>query len=454
MAGIDGNDFETLKGPVVRWRLWPPGPRLSSRRLPPCERTGRSRPAAVARFCSRWERGIEGKHAPSFEADGFCLGREPIWSAAARGAWHVRCADMPPTLSPIAARTPWPERFAAGLRRQSARRILCWGIGLVAAVGVVDYATGYEIDCYPFYSVPILLVACFGRRADAVWIVGLSAVSWWCADTGHAYSRELIREWELVVRVMFFCLALLAGLSFRRYRDAIRARVELLEKSRQLEGEIISISERERQRIGRDLHDGLCQYLAAISFTADWLRRDLQREAHPRTATAGEIMDLLQDAITRAREMARGLSPVDHDEGGLEAALEELAASTARLTGVACSFLCDEPTLVRNNVLAVHLFRIAQEAINNALRHGRAKTVIIALEASHGELVLRVSDDGTGCYPVRRDRGGMGLNIMRYRSDAVGGTLEIYSNEPTGTVVACTMGYPAAVAPIPSLTPL
>ncbi len=359
------------------------------------------------------------------------------------------------TTQEITIRHPWPERFAAGLRRQSARRILLWGIGLVVWVGLIDYATGYEIDVYPFYSVPILLVACFGRRAGAVLIVALSAVAWWCADAGHAYSRELIRGWELAVRVMFFGLALLVGLIFRRYRDAIRARVELLEKSRQLEGEIISISERERQRIGRDLHDGLCQYLAAISFSADWLRRDLQDETHPRTTAAGEITDGLQDAITRAREMARGLSPVDHDEGGLEAALEELAASTARLTGARCSFLCDEPPLVRDNVLAVHLFRMAQEAINNALRHGRAKTIIIALEASHGELVLRVSDDGTGFDPAQRNGGGgMGLNIMRYRSDAVGGTLEIYSNVPTGTVVACTMNYPVAVAPVLSLAPL
>ncbi len=100
---------------------------------------------------------------------------------------------------------------------------------------------------------------------------------------------------------------------------------------------------------------------------------------------------------------------------------------------------------MRDNVLAVHLFRIAQEAINNAIRHGRARTIIIALEASHGELVLRVSDDGDRLRSrtAQRPRGGMGLNIMRYRSDAVGGTLEIYPNSPTGTVVACTMGYPA-----------
>ena len=359
---------------------------------------------------------------------------------------------MPPTAADHPARERGLAKLARFFQRRSPGWIFATAFGLVVLVGVVDYVTGYEIDFYPFYSVPILLAACYGRRSAAVVIVLLSALAWWCADAaaGHVYSRELLREWELLVRVMFFCLALLAGLLFKRYRDAVRARVGLLEKSRQLEGEIISISERERQRIGRDLHDGLCQYLAAISFTADWLRRDLDRESHPRTATAGEIMDLLQDAITRAREMARGLSPVDRDEGGLEAALEELAASTTRLTGTACSFLCGEPPLVHDNVLAVHLFRIAQEAINNALRHGRAKTLIIALEANHGELVLRVSDDGVGFDPACRERGGMGLNIMRYRTGVVGGTLEIYPNTPTGTVVACTMPYPVEIAAIPS----
>ena len=335
------------------------------------------------------------------------------------------------------------ETVAGFFRRQSPAWLFTVATILVVAVGVVDYLTGYSFEFYPFYSIPILLVACFSNRSVSLVIVTLSALAWWLADkaAGHQYPREWFREWNLLVRVMFFLLVMVAGLLFKRFRNATRARVDLLEKARQLEGEIISIGERERQRIGRDLHDGLCQYLAAISFTADWLRRELAREDHRHTVTAGEIMALLQDSITRTREMARGLSPVDRDEGGLEAALEELAASTARLTGIACSFLCPEPTLVSDNVLAVHLFRIAQEAINNAIRHGHARTVIIALEASHGELVLRISDDGVGFDAARGGRGGMGLNTMRYRSDAVDGVLDIYPNSPTGTVVACTMGY-------------
>jgi signal transduction histidine kinase len=338
----------------------------------------------------------------------------------------------------------------AFLQHQSPRRLFAATLLLVAAVGTIDYLTGYEIDFYQFYSAPILLIACFGSRSASMLVVFLCTLAWWCSNavSGQVYSREWLRGWELLARLIFFGLALLAGLMFKRYRDASSARVELLEKSQQLESEIINISEREQQRIGRDLHDGLCQYLAAIGFTSDWLQQDLAREAHPHAKTAGEIKDVLQDVIARAREMARGLSPVDRDEGGFAAALEELAASTSRLTGVRCSFLCSEPTLVRDDALALHLFRIAQESINNALQHGRAKTVIIALEANHGELVLRVSDDGIGFDSTHEDRSGMGLNIMRYRSDAVSGVLEIYPNVPSGTVIACTMRYPEVNARI------
>src|SRR5215468_10238757 len=95
---------------------------------------------------------------------------------------------------------------------------------------------------------------------------------------------------------------------------------------------------REQQRIGRDLHDGVCQYLAAIGFTASMLRQKLEKESSSLAESAGEIVNLLQDAAVRTRDFARGLSPVDRDEGGLESALEELAASTSRLAGISCSF--------------------------------------------------------------------------------------------------------------------
>src|SRR5262249_4062829 len=192
---------------------------------------------------------------------------------------------------------------------------------------------------------------------------------WWWADSavGHRYSSEWFRVWNAIVRLMFFCLVMFAGWIFKQQGDSIRARVELLERSQQLEQEIIDISEREQQRIGRDLHDGVCQYLAAIGFSAAILSRDLERESSIASKRAGEIANLLQDALKRTHDLARGLSPVDQDEGGLESALNELASSTSRLAGISCFFVCVGSVKVRDNTHAVHLFRIAQEALNNAI---------------------------------------------------------------------------------------
>jgi signal transduction histidine kinase len=258
-------------------------------------------------------------------------------------------------------------------------------------------------------------------------------------------NSEGFRIWDAIVRLVFFWLVVFAASMFKKQRDSIRDRLALLERAQQLEREIINIREREQQRIGRDLHDGVCQYLAAIGFTAALLKRDLERELPILAEKAGEISSLLQDAAKRTRDIARGLSPVDRDEGGLESALDELASTTSRLAGISCSFICVGPVSIRDNARAVHLFRIAQEALSNATKHGHAKAVVIALEACDGALSLRVSDDGTGFDPTCSERKGMGLNIMRYRARMLAGTLEIQSNSPAGTTVTCTIGHRSTV---------
>ena len=333
------------------------------------------------------------------------------------------------------------ERIANFIRKQSHASLFIQALALAAFIVFIDYITGYEVTVLPFYAIPILFIVWFGNRDLAVIISVLSALASWWADaaSGHLYSHEWVRVWDTIVRLMFFCLVVFAGSAFKQRRDATRARIELLERSQQLEQQIISISEREQQRIGRDLHDGVCQFLSAIGFTAAMLKRDLERESNARAKVAGEIAKLLQDASARTRDLARGLSPVDRDEGGLESALEELASSTSSLAKISCSFLCPEPMEVLDNTLAVHLFRIAQEAVSNAIKHGHAKAVVIALEANDGMVSLRVSDDGIGFDAARSARRGMGLNIMRYRARTIGGTLEIQSNAPSGTVVVCTL---------------
>jgi signal transduction histidine kinase len=339
------------------------------------------------------------------------------------------------------------EGFADVFRRQPHAWGFCEAFALVVIIGFLDYLTGYEVAFFPFYSIPILLMVWFGSRNAAIAISVLSALAWWLADraSGHLYSTEWLRAWDSIVRLMFFGLVMIAGIAFKQQRDVIRARIELLERSRRLEREIINISERERQGIGRDLHDGLCQYLAAIGFTAGLLKSELENESHTRAATACDIADRLQDAVVLARDMARGLSPVDRDEGGLESALEDLASNTARLMNISCVFICPEPVKVEDNNSAVHLFRIAQEALNNDTKHGRAKSVVIALERNAESLSLRISDDGVGFPVVRSAKNGMGLNIMRYRARMLGGKLDIQPNCPVGVVVTCAVEKSAGV---------
>jgi len=312
---------------------------------------------------------------------------------------------------------------------------------LVGLIGFLDYATGYEVAFYPFYSIPILLMVWFGGRNAALMIAGLSALVWGWADlaTGHVYSSEWLRVWETVGRFMFFFLVVIAGLALKKQRDFSRAQLELSERSRMLEQEIISVSEREQARIGRDLHDDICQYLVAIAYSAQLLRQDLEKEASAKAAAAGEIANLLQDAAVRTRDLARGLSPVDSDQDGLASALEGLAASVSKLMGVSCSVIYPETVTLSDNSRAIHLFRIAQEAVSNAVKHGQAKSVIIALEASDTELSLRIGDDGIGFDPETVLQKGMGLSTMRYRAEVEGGRLDIEPNFPNGTVVTCTM---------------
>lgn len=310
---------------------------------------------------------------------------------------------------------------------------------MVLGVALVDFYTGYEVSVFPFYAVPIVLVVWFsGERAGAL-ICFCAAFAWFCTDkaSGHHYTQEWLRFWDMVIRMMFYLLVLFAAATLRNQRDAQRSRIELLEHSQELEREIVKVSDREQARIGRDLHDGLCQFLAAISFAAGGLRTTLSREAHPAASTAGEISQLLRDSIVYARHLARGLSPIDHSDEGLESALAGLSTTTSRLFGIACTFTKQGSVGFLTDFQAIHLFRIAQEAVSNALRHGDAKEVEIHLESEPTFVSLRVSDDGSGFDPEAAKASGMGLHIMRYRASTLGGTLDIQPKLPSGMTVTC-----------------
>jgi signal transduction histidine kinase len=176
---------------------------------------------------------------------------------------------------------------------------------------------------------------------------------------GHHYSQVWHQVWETMVRMIYFLLFVVGGTS-------VKNRIELLEYSRNLELEIIRTSEREQQRIGRDLHDGLCQYFAAIGCAAGSLKRNLAKQGVPLTSRAGEIEELIMQGVTQTRNLARGLFPVEDDEAGLQSALHELASNSSQLLELQCAFECESPVRVFDNVSATHLYRIAQESISNA----------------------------------------------------------------------------------------
>lgn len=212
---------------------------------------------------------------------------------------------------------------------------------------------------------------------------------------------------------------------------------DITERKR-LEREIIEISSREQQRIGQDLHDGLGQELTGIELMCRALEQNLAASSKAAARQVGEIGQHIRDAIFHTRKLARGLSPVEFEANGLMSALRELVDHVQKLFRIECRLDCPEPVLIRNNIYATHLYRIVQEAVNNAVKHGRAKHILISLKPAGDRFVLAVADDGLGFSEKTKRSGGMGLNIMKYRAGIVDAALEVRSGAGgAGTTVIC-----------------
>jgi PAS domain S-box-containing protein len=222
-------------------------------------------------------------------------------------------------------------------------------------------------------------------------------------------------------------------------RGEIYATARDITDRKRFEREILEILDREKERLGRELHDGLCQTLAGISALSATLARKLARSgatAEDQTAAA-EITRLLSEAIGEARDMARGLGAVGLSEGGLETALANLALDVRHLFRASCAFACDRPLGRLDREAERHLFRIAQEAVNNAVAHGKAKRIEIRLGAKSGEGLLTVLDNGVGLPEGLRPPDGTGLHNMAYRARLIGGRIEVRRRSRGGTTVLC-----------------
>ncbi len=212
-----------------------------------------------------------------------------------------------------------------------------------------------------------------------------------------------------------------------------------ISERRRLEKEILNVSEQERRRIGQDLHDGLGQMLTGIGLLSQDVTRHLEAEGHERAEDMAEITEHVKEADQYARDLSHGLIPVDVEANGLPEALRRLTNNAERLFNVEGTFQEVGTALVHDNTIATHLYRIAQEAVNNAVRHGEADQIKIVLAAGEEQIRLQVRDDGSGFEEEDVTDAGMGVRIMNYRARIIGGTLDLSSALGEGTVVTCTL---------------
>ena len=206
---------------------------------------------------------------------------------------------------------------------------------------------------------------------------------------------------------------------------------------KQLEKTILDISAREHRRIGQDLHDGLGQHLTGIAFMSKVQEQKLMEKNLAEASDAAKIVSLVNEAIHKTRELARGLLPVVSDAQGLMSALQRWAGEVEDLFGVGCRFQCYTPVLVHDDTAATHLYYIAREAVNNAIKHGHAHQIVIRLDAEQGQGALSIQDDGSGIGNIAPGTKGMGLHLMNYRARVVGGSLHVQRIATGGTMVTC-----------------
>jgi len=218
-------------------------------------------------------------------------------------------------------------------------------------------------------------------------------------------------------------------------RKINRALAGEIARGRQLEGEILDVSEQERRCFGEDLHDDICQRLSSIELMMGTLATRLSKRIPTEADEATRLGQLISETLSVTRALASGLHPVELDANGLVAALQELAGNVNRQ--VSCHFGCDEPVRLADSGIALNLYRIAQEAVTNALKHARARKIFIELRQKRGQITLRIRDDGAGLR--KRKSKGMGLHIMPHRARTIGAKLTIRSKRGHGTQVICTL---------------
>ena len=332
----------------------------------------------------------------------------------------------------------WPKSIVA---------LVC--IVFVTLVGLVDYATGYETFFFTFYLLAVFLATWRLGGAFGALISALSVTAWVSAniEAGARYSSYFVPVWNAMIMFTFYLIVVLLLAQLKKFREKLEERVSLrtaaltreMQERMRLQKELLETSDREQRRIGRDLHDGLCQHLTGTALAGHFLGQKLADKSQAEAAEAARLVQLIEEAIELTRNLSHQLDPVELKAGKLTDHLEDLAAGISNRCKVACHFECSLTRPVEDAAVATHLFRIAQEAVANAVKHGQAAQINICLDSADDEIVLTVTDDGAGPPGKNQADADPGLRAMAYRADLIGATFNIERLSTRGTRVTCTL---------------
>jgi signal transduction histidine kinase len=336
------------------------------------------------------------------------------------------------------------------LKTRSKPSLAAAAIMIVAVVGLADYLTGYETFFFIFYLFAVFLSVWFVGVSFGILISALSVTAWISTNiaAGEHYSSYFVPIWNAAIMFVFYLVVVGLLAKLRNSQNELEKRVhqrtaaltkEIHERTR-LQNELLEITEREQRRIGHDLHDGLGQHLTGTALAGHVLAQKLADKSLPETAEASRVVELVEEAIELTRSLARGLHPIEMQAGRLADNFQELAASASERLKISCHFECHAAVPLHDVNVATQLYRITQEAITNAVRHGKARHINICLDSADNEIVLTVTDDGTGLPENAPNGNGMGLRIMAYRADMIGATFHIERlSSLNGTRVTCAL---------------
>jgi signal transduction histidine kinase len=284
---------------------------------------------------------------------------------------------------------------------------------------------------------------CCGQRVGIAFAFCSTGASWF-ANLGTQPFNDLTGYgWSILNRLMAFLFAAICGALVARFREETRKRVEAMEHAQKLEHEIVRVGDREQLRIGQDLHDGVCQSLAALDCATECLKVELENSGlRPQAVTARQIQKLLQETTIEARNLARGLVPVAMEPDGRVTAIRGLVTTTVALRHADIDFEVRGEIELKDPEVATHLYRITQEALSNAMRHANASRVCVTVAQDANTLHVIIADDGCGSSAQPRPD-GMGWRTMRYRAKLIGAEIQVEAKPAAGTVVRCSLPLPA-----------